>query len=144
MYHADKTIRIFRGVMNRTETWRSRAVTALPYLSTLYYVEVMLFAFFINFLYGKPVAVVAGAVLTVLVTAHVLLLFNESLFERKIQLLLMDFHFAWSSVFVISRIFSDMPMTKFDFAVTVFRGLAAIVELPVIILITKDGEDGTA
>lgn len=92
---------------------------------------------FINFLYGRPVAVITGIALTLLLTIHVLLLFNENRRSRTIQLLLMDFHVAWSVAFTAGLILSDIPVTGFDTLAVGFRGIAAVVELPMIILITS-------
>lgn len=126
--------------MSYIELWRSRANLALPYIATLFYVEIMLLFVFLNFLYGKPAALAAGLLLTVLATLHVVMLFNDNPLNRKIQLLLMDVHFAWSVAFVVIRLFPGIPLSGFDIAVAVFRTLAASVELPVILLVASDSK----
>lgn len=127
--------------MSYIELWRSRANSALPYIATLFYVEIILLFIFLNFLYGKTAAVAAGLPLTVLLTLHVVILFNDNPLSRKIQLLLMDFHFAWSVAFVVIRIFPGIPLSVIDIAAVLFRTAAASVELPVILLVASDGED---
>ena len=57
--------------MYSADTWRGRAHSALPYVSALFYVEIMLLVLFINFLYGRPAAVITGIILTVMLTVHV-------------------------------------------------------------------------
>jgi len=127
--------------MSYIELWRRRAHSALPYISTLLYVEIMLLFIFLNFLYGKPVALAAGIILTGLLTLHVIMLFNDNPLNRKIQLLLMDFHFAWSVAFVVIRMFPGIPLSLFDIAAALFRASAASLELPVILLVAAEGED---
>lgn len=129
--------------MSYIELWRRRAHSALPYVSTLLYAEIMLLFIFLNFLYGKPVALVAGIILTALLTLHVIMLFNDNPLNRKIQLLLMDFHFAWSVAFVVIRMFPGIPLSWFDIAAALFRASAASLELPVILLVAAEGEDQT-
>ncbi|HPS57095.1 MAG TPA: hypothetical protein PK514_03230 [Spirochaetota bacterium] len=127
--------------MSYFELLRSRAHSALPYISTLFYAEIILLFIFLNFLYGKPVALTAGLVLTVLLTLHVIILFNDNPSSRKIQLLLMDIHFAWSVAFVVIRMVPGIPLSGFDVAVVLFRTLAASVELPIILLVTTDSSE---
>lgn len=130
--------------MYSADTWRGRAHSALPYVSALFYVEIMLLVLFINFLYGRPAAVITGIILTVMLTVHVLMLFNDSGISRTIQLLLMDFHVAWAVTFIAGLLLSDIPVSGFDSLAMCFRGLAAVVELPVIILVTsKGGQEGS-
>lgn len=126
--------------MSYIKLWRSRANSALPYIATLFYVEIILLFIFLNFLYGKTAAVAAGLLLTVLLTLHVIMLFNDYPMNRKVQLLLMDVHFAWSVAFVVIRIFPGIPLSVIDIAAVLFRTAAASVELPVILLVTADGE----
>lgn len=133
-------IKIISGYTGSFETWRVRAQTVLPYVATIYYVEIILLLIFINFLYGRPVAVVSGVLCSVLLTVHVLMLFNGSAGCRKVQLLLMDIHFAWSVTFITGLFVSDLPVTGVDLAVMIFRGAAALVELSLVLLIAGYGE----
>ena len=127
--------------MSYIELWRRRAHSALPYVSTVFYVEILFLFIFLNFLYGKPVALAAGSALTVLLTLHVIMLFNGNPLNRKIQLLLMDVHFAWSFAFVVIRMFPGIPLSWFDIVAVFFRAFAASVELPVILLVAAEGGD---
>jgi len=124
--------------MNYIEIWRNRAHSALPYISTLFYVEILLIFIFLNFLYGKPFALAAGLSLTALLTMHVIMLFNENPVNRKIQPLLMDLHIAWCVAFVVIHMVPGLHLSFFDIAAAVFRAFAAAVELPVILLVTSD------
>jgi hypothetical protein len=124
--------------MSYIEIWRNRANSALPYISTLFYVEILLIFIFLNFLYGKPFALAVGLLLIALLTLHVIMLFNENPVNRKIQLLLMDLHVAWSVAFVVIHIAPGLHLSFFDMAAAVFRAFAAAVELPVIFLVTSE------
>ncbi len=126
--------------MSYIELWRRRANSALPYIATLFYIEIILLFIFLNFLYGKPAALAAGIVLTVLVTLHVIMLFNDNPANRKIQLFLMDAHVAWSVAFVIIRMVPGIPLSGFDITVVFFRTFAASFELPAILLVANDFE----
>ena len=124
--------------MSYIQLWRNRAHSALPYIATLFYAELILLFIFLNFLYGKPAAAAVVLVLTLLLTMHVIVLFNGNPASRKIQLLLMDIHFAWSVTFVVSRLIPGIPLSGFDIAVALFRTFAASIEIAVILLVTAD------
>lgn len=118
------------------EKYKNKADSAVPYIATLYYAEILYLMFFINFLYGKIFSVTAGVSLSIILTLHVIKLFYKKNVNRKIQLYLMDFHCAYSSVYFINRLFSGYTLTSVDYAVICFRLCTALIEFMLIIVLT--------
>lgn len=117
---------------------RERAGGIIPYIATLYYIEIIYMMFILNFLFGKAIAVGSGITLAALLSFQVVALFNRRNLSRKIQLFLMDIHFAYSVAFIFSRLVTDFTLSGGDIAVSVFRLAVAIIELPVIIILTDE------
>jgi hypothetical protein len=113
-----------------------RADSAVPYIATLYYIEILYLMFFFNFLYGKYVSVVTGIFLSFMLTLHVIKLFHRKNLNRKIQLFIMDFHVAYSLAYLVNRLFSGHSLTCFDYTITTFRFTSASVELLMIYVLT--------
>lgn len=118
------------------ESYKKIADSAVPYIATLYYAEILYIMFFINFLYGKLLSVTAGISLSVLLTLHVIRLFYKKNFNRKLQLYLMDFHCAYSSAYFINGLFSGYILSFTDCAFIYFRVFAALIEFILIIVLT--------
>lgn len=118
--------------------FRDRSGSIIPYIATLYYVEIIYLMFVLNFLLGKVLAVTSGITLAVLLSFQIVALFSRRDLSRKIQLFLMDIHFAYSIAFIFSRFFSGFALSGGDTAVLVYRGIAALVELPMIIILTDE------
>lgn len=115
---------------------KKRADSFTPYVATFYYVEILYFMIFINFLYGKVYAVITGISLSIILTSHVLRLFYKKDFNRKLQLFIMDFHFAYSSVFIINRLLSGWTLSSIDYTIVYFRLFTACIEIFMIITLT--------
>ena len=124
--------------MIKTDYFRDRADRFIPYVATLYYIEIIYMMFVLNFMFGKAVAVISGILLAVLLSVQVVALFNRIDSGRKVQLFLMDLHFAYSVAFIISRIITDFNLSGGDIAVTVYRCITAFIELPLIIILTDE------
>lgn len=118
------------------ENYKKTADSAVPYLATFYYAEILYFMFFINFLYGKVFSVVTGISLSLLLTFHVIKLFNKKNFNRKLQLYLMDFHCAYSSAYFINMIFSGHTLNFMDYTIIYFRVFTALIEITLVIVLT--------
>jgi len=108
----------------------------VPYLASFYYVEIIYLMIFINFLYGKFFAVTSGFILTFFLTVHVIRLFYKKDIHRKIQLYLMDIHFAWSLAYVFNRVFSRNDVTPVDSIVIAFRLVSACIEILAVLILT--------
>jgi len=108
----------------------------LPYIATFYYVEIIYLMIFLNFIYGKTFAVSICIFLTILLTFHIFSLFNKKRINRKIQLYLMDFHFAFSVAYFFNRIFTESDLTSIDSIVMLFRLVTALMEIIIIFALT--------
>jgi len=108
----------------------------VPYLATFYYVEIIYLMIFLNFLYGKIFAVTAGLLLSFFLTFHIFRLFNKKDINRKIQLYLMDIHFAYSLAYFFNRMFSGNDISGVDAAVTAFRFITACLEITAVLILT--------
>jgi len=115
-----------------------RTTSFLPYLATFYYVEILFLMIFLNFIYGKTLSITIGILLTVLLTIHIFSLFNKKAISRKVQLYLMDFHFAFSVAYFFNRIFTQSDLTSIDSIITFFRLLTALIEIITIFAITDN------
>lgn len=124
--------------MINIDFFRERCWRLIPYIATLYYLEIMYLMFIVNFIAGKIIAVGTGFALAILLSFHVVALFNRKNLNRKIQLFLMDLHFAYSAAFIVSRVVTGFTLSGGDIAVTVFRGITALIEIPMIIFLTDD------
>ncbi|MCL1834086.1 MAG: hypothetical protein FWG49_06240 [Leptospirales bacterium] len=110
----------------------------LPYLATFYYVEIIYLMLFLNFIYGKTLAVSISIFLTALLSLHIFSLFNKKSFSRKVQLYLMDFHFAFSVAYFFNRIFTESDFTSVDSGLTIFRLATALIEIITIFAISDN------
>ncbi|MCL2154473.1 MAG: hypothetical protein FWH53_02285 [Leptospirales bacterium] len=110
----------------------------LPYLATFYYVEIIYLMIFLNFIYGKTFAITICLFLTVLLTFHILSLFKKKSINRKIQLYLMDFHFAFSVAYFFNRIFTESDFTSMDSIITLFRLVTALIEIITILALSDN------
>ena len=122
----------------RIENLIKRADSAVPYVATLYYIEILYFMFFLNFLYGKTFSVVAGITLSFILTLHVIKLFNKKHFNRKLQLLIMDIHFAYSLAYFVNKLFAGYHLIFIDLTIIYFRFITALIEIFLIIVLTDD------
>lgn len=116
--------------------FKEKVNSFVPYLATFYYAEIIYLMIFLNFLYGKFFAVIIGIILTFLLTFHVICLFKKSDINRKIQLYLMDIHFAYSLAYFFNRIFFGSNLTSVDAAVIFFRLLTAFLEITAVLILT--------
>jgi hypothetical protein len=118
--------------------YTGKAPRFLSYYSTLYYVEIIYFMFMILIIYGRMAAVISGLVFTGLLTLHIIRLFLQRNFNRKIQIVLMDIHIAFTAGFLINRILGDLPLSGPDEFMIIFRGLTALLEITFVFIFTDD------
>lgn len=109
-----------------------------PYIATLYFIEVIYLMFMINFIFGKTAAVVSGASISFLLSYHIISLFNRKNLNRKIQLFLMDIHFAYSIGFLFSSFFTDFNLSGWETGLSFYRFIIALLEIPMIIFLTDE------
>jgi len=115
-----------------------KAPRFLSYYSTLYYIEIIYFMFMLLIIYGRAAAVITGLIFTGLFTIHIIRLFFQKNINRKIQVVIMDIHIAYTAGFLINRIFGDFPLSGLDEFMIIFRGLTAVVEIFLVFIFTDD------
>lgn len=118
--------------------FRSRAGRASAYMATLYYLEIIALMFGLLFLYGKAVSVIAGAVLTVLLTFHIIRLYLANDLHRKIQLCIIDLHAAFAAGFLFYAVAQDTPIEPSSLPLILMRAAILACELPLLCLLTGD------
>lgn len=115
---------------------KEKISTFIPYLATLYYLEIIFLMVFLNFLYGKTVSVSVAILLSSLLTLHVIRLFLRSDLNRKIQLYLMDLHIAYSIAYIFNKCFSGGDITYIDGTVIFFRVILSSFEIAAVLILT--------
>lgn len=120
----------------RKINFRESISSFVPYLGTFYYVEIIYLMIFLNFLYGKIIAVITGLLLSVLLTFHIIGLDNKKNVNRKIQLYFMDIHIAYSLAYCFNRFFSAGELSYVDYSVIAFRLITAFIEIFSVIILT--------
>ncbi|HNW26907.1 MAG TPA: hypothetical protein PKN50_00405 [Spirochaetota bacterium] len=125
-----------RGVIKGVRT-RIHQISA--YIATLYYLEIVFLMFGLLFLYGKAVSIIAGILLTLALTYHVIQLFLKNRLHRKLQLWLMDFHAAFSAGFLFFNAVQGVDMAPGALIVLITRTLHLACELPLIFYLSGDG-----
>ena len=123
------------SAMNRYE---KKAPVFLSYFSTFFFVEILYFMIMILVIYGRTASVIFGFLTALMLSLHVIGLFFNKNKNRKIQVLLMDLHIAFTAGFLINRIFGDFSISGPDQFMIIFRGLTAMLEIPFIIIFTND------
>lgn len=118
--------------------YEEKAPLFIPYFSTLYFVEVLYFMVMLLLIYGRTAALVCGFILALLLTFHVIGLFFMKNRHRKIQLILMDLHIAFTAGFLINRLMGDLSLSSMDELMVMFRGLTALLEIPLVFIFTSD------
>ncbi len=83
----------------------SRIREILPYFNLLYFFEIFYLMILLFFIGGKAPALLAGAVCTILLTWHILMLYYRVPRHRKIQLYLMDIHLALAAASIVRLAF---------------------------------------
>ena len=113
-----------------------KAPRLLPYYSTVYFVEIIYFMFMLLIIYGRTAAVISGLIFSGLLTFHVIGLFFQKNRNRKIQIVLMDIHIAFTAGFLVNRIIGDFPLSGIDEFMIIFRGIAAVMAIPLVFIFT--------
>jgi len=108
----------------------------LPYFNLLYFFEIFYLMILLFLLGGKVPALVAGAVLTVLLTWHIIMLYYRAPRHRKIQLYLMDLHLAIAAASIVRLAFRDSGSATLFMSFMFVRFLIALAEPFLIYLLT--------
>lgn len=114
----------------------------IPYGINLYYLEIIVAMFILSAVAGKIVAVLSGLLLAALLTWHILGLQQLKNQNRIIQLYLMDFHVAFSLVFLFRFFFYRESVVHVDIFLIFLRSFMVLFEIPSIFVLsgTKIGK----
>jgi len=108
----------------------------IPFVNLLFFFEIIYFMFIISFLMGKAAGILSGLIFLVLIIWQTIGLYSRREIHRKIELFMMDIHFALSVAYIFNRIFVSSTMSALDYGIFISRGFAIFVELPFIIFLT--------
>ncbi len=108
------------------------AALVTPYIALLYYIEVVYLVFILLILFGKTVSVIAGMIMSILLAYHIISLNYFKDRNRKIQLFLMDIHFAYSLAFIINLVMHDISIHTYDIPLLTVRSVLIAFEIPLI------------
>jgi hypothetical protein len=115
-------------------TARAHALTA--FIAVLYYFEIIYIMISLAFLFGRTIAVLAGVLMSLLLTWHILMLYSRKGPHRHIQLVLMDVHAAYAFSLAVTAAIAGLRGGLFDSALFGVRLLALALEVPGIYLLT--------
>ena len=104
----------------------------LPYISSLFYLEIMYLTFIVFLLFGRGIAIVFIFVLVGLYSIQIINLSKRSNTARKIQLLIFDLHLATGIVFIICAIFLPDLLKGHNVWYFWFRIVCVGVEVPLL------------
>ena len=110
----------------------------LPYLSSLFYLEIMYLSFILFLLFGRSVAIIFVLALTVVYSLQIINLSKRNNTARKIQVLIFDVHLALGIVFFICAIFMPSMFTGYNTWYFVLKIIFVIVEVPLLFFLTLD------
>lgn len=116
----------------------NRALRTMPYLTTLYYIEIIYLMFILLLAFGKTVSVSAGFLLAFLLTVHIIMLNSGKKSSSKIQLLIMDIHGAYSITFLSVAAYHYTEIHAAAIAIIIMRSLLLAWELLSICVLTSD------
>ncbi|MFC1669348.1 hypothetical protein ACFL20_03090 [Spirochaetota bacterium] len=113
---------------------RINAVTA--YFTVLYFFEIIFFMIVFLVTQGKLIAVIFGILTAIILTAHIISVYFFKNRNRKIQIVLMEIHFAYSISFIISYFIHGIGGYIIDNIFLIVRLILILGEIPLIYLLT--------
>jgi hypothetical protein len=108
------------------------------YISLLYYIEIIYMMLVMVIIFGKTASLAAGFTASLLLAFQIISLNMRKDFSMKVQLVIMELHFAMSVVFIINLSLRDFSIYPQDLLITAVRLFLAAVELPLIYLFTGE------
>lgn len=109
----------------------------LSYFCLLYFMEIIYLMVLLFLVGGRFPSLAAGAVLSLLLSYHIVMLYYRNSLHRKIQLYLMDLHLAVSAAAFMRLIFWDSRTTTLLLSFLFIRLIITILE-PVFIYCLTD------
>jgi hypothetical protein len=129
----DKGMEFFSSVKSLV---RNRINQLAAYMATLYYLEIISLMFALLFLYGKAVSIIAGAVLTFLLTYHIIQLYLKNGRHRKIQLFIIDIHAPFAIGYLFYNIAQSMEVDLLALFIMLVRAFLLACEIPMLFSLT--------
>ncbi len=105
------------------------------FVSVWYYVELLYMMNIAIFFYPPIIIAIAGIVIGIVVSIHILRLYIGTTSHYTIQLFLMDIHIAYSLGLTIATIMSGA--TWYTVIIVVLRDIIALIELLLVYTMTK-------
>lgn len=119
---------------------RERASVIGAYFSTLYYLEIIYLMMVLLFIFGKPLAAVAAIALALLLSVHIVRLYNTRPGSRLVQLAIMDVHAALSLAFLVTLAVRGGDPGPTTWLTALVRGLMLLGEIPLIVVMGRRGD----
>ncbi len=125
-------------VQTTGSTVQGRPGRLIPYILTLYYVEIIFIMFGLLFIYGRAVSIATGSLLSIFWAYHIIRFHFGNELHRKIQIYVIDLHAAFTAGYLfycaVHGIDGD-PAAPFILAA---RILILACELPLLWILTGD------
>ena len=121
---------------------KGRLHLAVAYGDVLYYLEIIYAMIALNFLAGKPVAVVMGILCGLLLSAHIIMIYQRHPVSRTIQLFIMDVHLAYAVPYFIGGILFGLGLRPLDYIFIAARACLAVFDALAIYLLTDEDLSG--
>ncbi len=115
---------------------RLHAVVA--YGDIMYFFEIIYVMIALNFLAGKPFAVIIGVLFALLLSAHIILIYQRNAVSRKIQLFMMDVHLAYAVPYFIGGMIFGLELRPFDYVFFIVRACLVAFEAFALYLLTDE------
>lgn len=120
------------------EHTRSRIHLYGAYLQVWYYVEILYLMGIFLVVYGKALAFLWGVILAVLLSIHIIRFYFRQETSRRVQLVLMDLHVAYSVSMVIALMHGTAGNSIVESIIMVVRVVITVLEVYMIWLLTDD------
>jgi hypothetical protein len=108
----------------------------VSYFNALFFVEIINIMFILLISYGKLVAIIVSCLLTLLLSAHIILLYFGKEFSRKLQLILMDLHVAYFLPFIFLFLIYYEKNSIYDYILPLVRFIMICAEIFFIVTIS--------
>ena len=118
---------------------RKNSSLAAAYTATLYFFEILFIMFSLMLMFGKQISVIAGLILSVTLTAHIIMLYLKKNINRKIHLFLIDIHIATTVPFFLKLFFPGIEMNMPTVALLAYNIIMLLIEIPMLFLLTDEG-----
>ncbi len=107
------------------------------YISTLYFFEILYLMIALMFLYGAAASVSVGAILSLLLAYHIIQIYFKKALHRILQLCLMDLHASFVIGYLFASALQGIDAGGLSIFVHIIRSLTLVLELPLIIVLTR-------